>query len=180
MSKIRTVIVATVIAFGTITSSVHAETFDQGATVTDGVVYAAVAQADAYWTSQGYVMPDVKIVSYSTPAVAGEQASADMPGTKIGFVRSYLAEVRSQMSRGFGQLPWLIQLCVISVHERGHNLGFAHSTDPMNVMYPTAAHGPEVCETWAQNVISTTRRKIRAAFAKMHPGRKLKPASPHT
>ena len=110
--------------------------------------------ADSYWARRGHPVPcpaTLWIYSDSDPHTA---ATGQMPGCNIGFNRTWLLGVRSTqrladhygrharmgkahpiVGRAAIQQELLAQVCLIVIHERGHNLGLDHSPDPHSLMY---------------------------------------------
>lgn len=140
----------------TMASSAQAESFNDGAPMTDGLILAAVTQADAFWTSTGATMPAATVVTYTT-GIQTETARAEQGGTRIGFTRGYVKALRKALARGQQTVHRLTTLCNTAVHERGHNLGLGHSDDPKNVMNATADVGPGSCIAWAIKVDRAAR-----------------------
>jgi|SRR3954452_2894972 hypothetical protein len=124
--------------------------------------------ADAYWARRGLraaCPATLWIYSDTDPNTA---AIGQMPGCEIGLNRMWLRWVRSTqriadrygrrarigtahpiVGRAAIQQEVLAQVCLNVVHERGHNVGLDHSSDPRNVMYWRAEHPPPECRAWA-------------------------------
>ena len=152
--------VALVIAFSAVfTGTAKADSYSNQVPMTDGLLLAAVNLADEYWISTGAIMPDANVVLYTTNA--RETAQADTPGTKIGFTRYYVSNLRKNLAAGLEVTLRLRTLCNTAVHERGHNLGYGHTDDaiyPNYVMSATKNNGPRICSTWA-NALTYQMRK---------------------
>lgn len=142
----------------------------------DLFVKVAMAVADQTWAQYGIRPPcQAELFLYDSPKPfsdpARDVAVADvtdrelnMVGCRVGFDRQY----RSYLLRIFDgkQYPLYLRraafavMCGIAVHEEGHRIGFKfngqyHSTNPKNIMYPTAKGRmiPANCIRWAIRLV---------------------------
>lgn len=60
---------------------------------------------------------------------------ATEPTPCVLYIRRTLAEPR-----------WFERACAVMLHEVGHLLGYEHSADPANVMYPEVVAIPGICQ----------------------------------
>lgn len=82
----------------------------------------------------------------------GELGEATIPDpSEPGPCHVYLARQLAKPSN-FGLA------CAITTHEYGHLLGFEHSTDPANIMYPSISWLPNACWTYVRRFL--TGRKL--------------------
>lgn len=100
------------------------------AVASDGLLYAAVEQADKWWATQGEHADCAAIVqTYDETDNRKVLARGDVGGCNVYFERRYVARVRKQISDPF----WFVrrtgyyQICFTATHERGHNIGYKHS-----------------------------------------------------
>lgn len=110
----------------------HAPEVRNATPATQGFLYAAIAEADAWWTARGYTLPPARVFIYDeqNPETGLlPLAQATIGGSSVYFERRYVAKVEQEMQNGNMRfaLRWV---CRIAVHERGHNLGFLHENFP--------------------------------------------------
>lgn len=142
-------LILTALTFLTLTSTANA-----------GVFLNAVKEADAFWTSQGYSQCPAQIGFY---APDGETlAKGDIGGCVVQFNRAYVDEVHDLLEWAWPRMTRrqaLTTLCVVAVHERGHNLGFGHVSGTVMDENVLNAPVPGRCIDWA--VAATPKPKSR-------------------
>jgi hypothetical protein len=63
------------------------------------------------------------------------------------------------LSRTLAAPRWFERACAVLIHEVGHLLGFQHSADPANVMFPEVVAIPGTC--WRAGLREVNRRDRR-------------------
>jgi hypothetical protein len=100
--------------------------------------------AEAYWAQRGVTLPTPVEVFVIAKTPAGG-AFGDQPGSRVWLTQS-VVELRGLAGRSF--------LCMIYLHERGHNAGLAHgSGDPIMAADPWEGMTEVVpkCFKWAES-----------------------------
>ncbi len=112
-----------------------------------------IAIAAAYWGSEipGYAV-EVE------PLPDGDVGLSPQPGT----VQAIDPSLWNSGKRRF--------LCAVETHEYGHSLGFGHSNDPSNVMYPPPSEDAvpgcnAAYPTYEQEIIDADQPVMEAEFA---------------
>lgn len=129
------------------------------------LAYSATQAADAYWTARGLPGRCPAQLSLATFANPEQLGVAALPGCTVQIDRRFYADV--VQVRSMGWVPRIIRigvvanLCVLLVHERGHNLGLEHT--PTGVMTAELAEPPWECFSWARRLIPRRARAARAS-----------------
>ena len=134
-------------------------------------MHRAVEAADGFWASKGYavdcpirvtIVPDLG----RTPDDHEIAASAEFGGCGLYVLPRFLELAELAGWTRAEQLDNLTELCMIFAHERGHNLGFAHTES--GLMAPVAVPAPVgACKDYAQREAKPRRckrRRARSAF----------------
>ena len=104
-------------------SSSHAE-IKNPQVATDGLVYAAQAAADEFWNSHGLYPCKGTIWEY---ADTRRDIVARALGCDTYYTRRFIKDTRISLTLDMEiRREVLTQICMIAIHERGHNLGFTH------------------------------------------------------
>jgi hypothetical protein len=94
---------------------------------TEGVLWAAVPLADAYWTARGHPAPacgPARLYVYDEPN-GKTWGRGDSDDCGIYISGKWLASVKRDMTRGY-VTAWRM-VGALMVHERGHNYGLGHA-----------------------------------------------------
>lgn len=123
----------------------------------DPVIVGAINAANDYWTR---VAPERVAPCPVQPYIYDDpdpevNSRGEMLGCRIWIVRrlyNYVAKAKRRTT--------LIMFCLMVTHERGHNLGFEHSTDG-GIMdpYPVLASAPAECHAWANQLARRTQAR---------------------
>ena len=99
----------------------------------DGLLYAAVEAADGWWATQGQqpCQPTVYVYDETQPPTRAGRVIARASGPAdcdVYFDRRYVRTQRARLRHGGVRFRRLLlqHVCMVSVHERGHNLGLTH------------------------------------------------------
>jgi hypothetical protein len=119
----------------------------------DGLLYSAVEVADQFWADHGQQTCKGTIYDYDEGTDEGVVARATIHGCEVYFDRAYVKRVRSELRR-YGpaeRRETLKEICMVAIHERGHNLGLDHDKDDKSLMAPVIGGHPTVgrCIAWA-------------------------------
>lgn len=116
----------------------------------DGLLYEAVKVADQFWADYDMYPCKGDIYVYDE-GVENVVARAHVGGCDVWWSRRYVRDVRRSLAREsrMQQRSVLKQLCMIAIHERGHNLGFDH--EPGGSLMSVTVDHPVVgrCIAWA-------------------------------
>lgn len=98
-----------------------------------------------YWNVRGIVLPGVEVGWVDAAGVPpGAAAMAEDPGTRVWLSRGLL---------GPGERETLLtNLCIVFIHERGHNGGLGHDSGwlIMHTAPPLLPGPPPICERWVR------------------------------
>jgi hypothetical protein len=133
----------------------------------DGLLYAAIRQADKFWRSYGknpcrptiYVYDEVDAENQDVPAANGVVARAHYPehGCAVFFERYFVRYIREDIAQRWrwGRTLAYREVCQVAAHERGHNLGLRHDERKDQLMSASLSEGTQVpfaCRTWARRM----------------------------
>lgn len=96
---------------------------------------ALEAKATQFWAHQGHKLPPLTAVGHYRNS-SDEAARAEQPGTNVYL---HMPVWRS--------LSWPMK-CTVWIHERGHNIGFGHST--IGVMVPVLMQPTKTCRRFGR------------------------------
>jgi hypothetical protein len=96
-------------------------------------------RAAAYWGGDPRCPAGID-VSLDATLPAGEVARATVGGCDIRYSTAWYPRPSNQT-----WAAWAEQLCIITVHEYGHLLGRAHTSDPDDIMNPNPTFVPTGC-----------------------------------
>jgi hypothetical protein len=122
----------------------RAVTVENGSTVNAPDVDHWLDVAERYWGAEP-LCPFGLLLSLSDALGAGVIAHAELPGCAIHYAQDWYPRAPGRSWAG-----WAQELCIITVHEYGHLLGYQHVSDPNDIMYPTPTFVPPGCDWTVQ------------------------------
>jgi len=102
--------------------------------------------AEEYWAYRGVTLP-LPVEVYAAPDDPEAAGRGEVGGNRLWIMEPYIP-VRHPGWRE--ERYWeKLELCLIYLHERGHNAGYGHET--FQIMYdPWGTYKTPKCERWAQ------------------------------
>lgn len=151
------------------TPAAPADPIANASIASDGLLYAAVKQADKWWAAQGeHADCPAVVYTYDESDNTSVLARGDVGGCNVYFERKYVARIRTAISDSFwfARRAAYYHICFVATHERGHNIGYEHS-DAYKRPIMGLRGRINTCRSWAKRLAPSVSENTLDRFVRI-------------